>query len=166
MSDKCPGCKMPLGKKGFKIRCSGPCSCWFHQKCAEISESDRKLIESKKFKWTCNGCGGPSDREEDPEDEDNSPKLRDVMDKLISIENSNRALLKQLKLQEAKCTKLEKDLIDIRKKHESLKKEIASPYRDKGKADQELLRNNIIINNLPKGVDVLKEAVVKIGNIL
>lgn len=67
MSINCGECDTLISPKQFSssIKCTGPCSLWYHSKCAQVSEvelliykADDKKGDGKK--WLCNKCTIPS----------------------------------------------------------------------------------------------------------
>ncbi|KAL3280196.1 hypothetical protein HHI36_017696, partial [Cryptolaemus montrouzieri] len=118
---------------------------WFLQNFAEVSEEILEKTRSNKLKWVCGGFGDSSesgDEEIEPrhvfseacksKSKEEIPTLRDIMNKLISMENNNESLLKQLKEQESKYAKLEKDLAAMKRAGEFEKELASTPTAGKG----------------------------------
>ncbi|CAH0555127.1 unnamed protein product [Brassicogethes aeneus] len=48
----CNLCNKNITKSGYKIQCS-ICKSWFHQKCAQLSEFEIRVLQSRKKEWIC-----------------------------------------------------------------------------------------------------------------
>ncbi|CAH0551099.1 unnamed protein product [Brassicogethes aeneus] len=55
---ECPNCEKTIGKKGYKIQCSGFCELWFHLSttCTGLSKENIEKAKANKLKWKCKTC--------------------------------------------------------------------------------------------------------------
>lgn len=167
----CGSCKQKIKRNEYSILCNDSCVKWYHHSCAELSVEDIKFYGNKRCteKWICKSCktssvaaqsskrrsvGIPSTPSVSPsanfsDYNDPEPSIRDVLVKLIQMENKYDEVLKKLEEQYQINHLLRQELVqiknDIKEKESNATEQIIHEVNQR-----QLNESNVILYNVPE----------------
>lgn len=178
----CGKCKKKLGKKGYRLQCTGDCNEWFHQRCANLTDEEAKLVKCQKKAWICQACDGDDNEDtSDSEDESSSSEeevkrgkkktsakytLEDVMSKLDMLIQQNEDLRNKLEYQEKVNREMKKEIRLLKENQSNMERDVQILKNERNKREQNKLSNNIIISGLPalgESEEENKKLVIEVG---
>ncbi|CAH0555156.1 unnamed protein product [Brassicogethes aeneus] len=140
MASLCGSCTKTT-RNTYALNCT-KCEKWFHMECGGLTKDGLKKIEAELKKpdgkrWKCAGCS-----ESEVKEGMGDPTLKDLMLKLIQMDQKMDDLTKKYEEQ----LKINKNMqIEIN----NLQKKVVNLENEKNHIERKNLKNNIIISGLP-----------------